>query len=175
MKNFIAIVALLFLLIAGFLYSVVQNQSVQIVDLQNQTLAMKKRMEALELLEARARHAPPPAINRPVIAVPNELKQKVFQALYTINGSASSENAALPKRIRYLPGQLIVQDLSVAKEDRFFDLLGTLLDEDAVTKIEIPARNRPLRKDLLEFGVSSDLLVHSKNGRLIVFIKNLDH
>jgi len=168
MKNFVVIGTLLFLLIAGFLYSVVQNQSVQIADLQ-------KRVETLALLEARTRHAPPPAINRPVIAVPNELKQKVFQALYTINGSASSENAAIPKRIRYLPGQLIVQDLSVAKEDRFFDLLGVLLDEDAITKIEIPARNRPLQKDLLEFGVSSNLLVHSKDGHLIVLIKNLDH
>jgi hypothetical protein len=174
MKKIIPFLCLVvFLLSAGFFFSLVQNQQSEIADLQTSVTDLKKQIATLQLLQARQRRTPPTVITRVAPAAPtNSLKDRVFKLLYEINGNASSENASVAKKIRYLPGQLIVQDLEVVKDDRFFDLLGILLDEDAVKKVELPVRARAIKTELIQFGLSTDFLSNSSDGKFRININN---
>jgi hypothetical protein len=113
----------------------------------------------------------------PAISQPQGLKAQVFQFLYAINSKKiagkNPEDASTPKRIRYLPNELLIQDLSVAQEDAFFDLLSVLLDKDAISGIEVSVPK--IRRALLDFGVRSEQISRNSDGKFrIRLVEALD-
>ena len=105
-------------------------------------------------------------------------RDTVFGLLYSINGPDQNTNqiaSITEKKIAYLPGELVIQDLSIIDDDHFFELLGYLLDEDAVNGLELPDVNhlskplkatyRYIRKELTQFGFPPELYRNSKDGK----------
>jgi hypothetical protein len=176
----------LILVVSGIFLILIQNQNTQISDIQttsqSEIAELKKQIATLQLIQVRQR-VHPTIVNRPSLP-PSILSKKdqFFKFLYSINGPASSENAAVAKKIRYLPGQLIIDDLSVAQNDPFFDLLGFLLDENAVKKIEVPHPKllpqgkrrvvQAIKTELLQFGVSPDLMGEADNDEFQIKIND---
>lgn len=82
-------------------------------------------------------------------------REKVFSFLYEINKEQ--------KRIKYLPGELIVEDLSLSQNDQFLDLLDLLFEQEQLIMIETPD-NKTIKEDLRLAGFSSDYITLSKDG-----------
>ena len=97
----------------------------------------------------------------------NGLKEKLFEQLYLINGTTKegAKEGRDEKKIKYLEGELLVQDLHVVDQDAFYDLLGVLLDDDAIKRIELPPGSRKIKRELLRFGVFDDLISVSADGQ----------
>jgi hypothetical protein len=89
-------------------------------------------------------------------------RNRIFSYLYEINKDK--------KKIKYLPGELIVEDLSLAQNDQFLDLLDYLFEDDQLIMIELP-ENQEVKKDLKMAGFSNDFLTTSKDGVWKIKIK----
>ena len=107
------------------------------------------------------------------------LKEKVFKELYRINGAGEGA-----KKIKFLPGELLVQDVHVVNQDSFYDLLGVLTDDDAISKIELPANAilskadriafQKLRKELVQFGIFQEKIAPSSDGQFRIVLDHPD-
>ena len=169
------------LLATAFLFSLHQKQEVKIAELETKVASLDSALQAssasIQMLQLQQKK------NRATVQMPRfapaagSSKDQLFQFLYLINGNASSENASVPKKIRYLPNQLWVQDFETLKDDRFFELLAFLLDQDLVKGVEIPKKaefSKP-KKELIAFGLSPDLISTSKEGEFRIFLNDFKH
>jgi hypothetical protein len=144
-------------------------------DLRADLTATKNKVSLLEVTLKQQRRSIPSFQFAPSTTATTALQDRIFKALYEINGNASSENASVEKKIRYSPGELVVQDLSLIQDDHFFDLLGILMDEDAVKVVELPPLDqieksqkpayRYIKKQLIEFGVPTEIFKNSVDGK----------
>ena len=89
-------------------------------------------------------------------------REKVFSLLYELNKEQ--------KRIKYLPGELLIEDPGLSQNDQFLDLLDLLFEQNQLVMIEIPD-NKNIRQDLQQAGFSSDFISQSKDGQWRVRIK----
>lgn len=74
------------------------------------------------------------------------------------------------KKIRYLPGELIIEDPRLSQNDRFLDFLDLLYEQQQIVMIEIP-ENKTIREDLKLAGFSSEYVTKSKDGIWRIKIK----
>lgn len=74
------------------------------------------------------------------------------------------------KKIRYLPGELIIEDPRLSQNDRFLDFLDLLYEQQQIVMIEIP-ENKTIREDLKLAGFSSEFVAKSKDGIWRIKIK----
>jgi hypothetical protein len=166
------------LLGGGFLFSLHQGQTMEINNLFSVVSELKIQVNALQTqLQRQAKKPRPTFVVQGVHPNSASLKDQVFRYLYLMNGKASSEDASIPKKIRYIPHQLIIQNLEVVNDDRFFELLGVLLDEEAVKAIEIPRQKsfKTIQKELVSFGVSPELLVTSRESKFLIILNDFKH
>ena len=89
-------------------------------------------------------------------------RNRIFSYLYEINKDK--------KKIRYFPGELLVDDLSLAQNDQFLDLLDYLFEDDQLIMIELPEKNE-IKSELKLAGFSNDFLTKSKDGVWRIKIK----
>jgi len=89
-------------------------------------------------------------------------REKVFSMLYELNKEQ--------KRVKYVPGELLIEDLSLSQNDQFLDLLDLLFEQNQLVMIEIPD-NKTIKDDLHLAGFSSDFISASKDGQWRVRIK----
>lgn len=85
----------------------------------------------------------------------DQSRARVFGFLYEINKDK--------KRIKYLPGEFIVEDLELSQNDQFLDLLDLLYEQEQLIMIEIP-ENKTIKEDLRVAGFSSEYISKSKDG-----------
>jgi hypothetical protein len=89
-------------------------------------------------------------------------RSKMFSFLYEINKDK--------KRIKYIPGELLVEDIELGKNDQFLDLLDLLFEQEQLIMIEIPD-NKSIKEDLRLAGFSNDYISISKDGEWRIKIK----
>jgi len=89
-------------------------------------------------------------------------REKVFSLLYELNKET--------KRVKYVPGELLIEDLSLGENDQFLDLLDLLFEQEQLVMIEIPD-NKKIKSDLKLAGFSSDFISLSKDGQWRIRIK----
>jgi len=87
---------------------------------------------------------------------------KIFGILYEINKDK--------KKIKYLPGELLVEDHELVQNDQFLDLLDLLFEQEQLIMIEIP-NNKTIRENLRVAGFSSDFITNSQDGLFRIKIK----
>ena len=165
------------LILIGFCLLYLQEQELR-ADLQS----TKNKLALLEVTMKQQRRSALSFQNvLPRTASPTALQDRLFKALYDINGNASSEDASVSKKIRYLPNELIIQDLSLIDEDPFFDLLGILMDDEAIKSVELPSLEqvdksykpmyRYIKKQLVEFGVPGEIFKNSVDQKFRIRVE----
>ena len=92
----------------------------------------------------------------------DNVRTKIFGILYEIN--------KIKKKVRYIPGELIVDDFELSQNDQFLDLLDLLFEQDKLIMIEIPDQ-KSIRESLRLAGFSSDFITLSKDGIWRIKIK----
>lgn len=149
----------------GFIYGELQGTQTKIVDLQNKLAALELKMSRQGRISVIQVKASEPK---------QEIHQKVFQFLQTLNGVRSPEDLKKPKRIAVLDKTLRVQDLEVVREDAFFDLLGVLMDDEWIQEIRLPSHNaffRSVRQEMLRFGVPAETLKTTESETIDLILK----
>ena len=148
--------------VLGFAYSTYLGMEAQIGDLQ-------KKVTALELQSVRQTRmtvvtvAPKPQSN---------LRDQVYRSLQTINDVHTPLDTAKQKRVLLNQTVLTLKDPQAATEDAFFDLLGTLMDEDLLDQVQIPKTfHRSVRQELIRFGVPSEIITTSPQAEMVVLLK----
>ncbi len=92
----------------------------------------------------------------------DNVRTKIFGILYEIN--------KIKKKVRYIPGELIVDDFELSQNDQFLDLLDLLFEQDKLIMIEIPDQ-KSIRESLRLAGFSADFITLSKDGIWRIKIK----
>ena len=92
----------------------------------------------------------------------DNVRTKIFGILYEIN--------KIKKKVRYIPGELIVDDFELSQNDQFLDLLDLLFEQDKLIMIEIPDQ-KSIRESLRLAGFSTDFITLSKYGIWRIKIK----
>lgn len=89
-------------------------------------------------------------------------RSKMFSFLYEINKDK--------KRVKYVPGELLVEDLELSKSDQFLDLLDLLFEQQQLVMIEIP-ESKTIKDDLRLAGFLDDYISISRDGQFRIKIK----
>lgn len=146
--------------------------------LEAEIAALHQKINALELQGARQSRM---AIVTVAPKNTSTLRDRVYRSLQTINDVHSPEDSKKEKRVLLQQNLLSVKDPQAASEDAFFDLLGSLMDEDLIEQIQVPdpakvdpalrAFYRSVRQELIRFGVPPESLSSAPGGDLIVVLK----
>ena len=76
-------------------------------------------------------------------------RSRLFAYLYEINRNG--------KKIRYRAGELLIDDLTLGKDERFLDLLDMLYESGKLQLIEVP-KNPVIREDITIAGFGEEFL-----------------
>jgi hypothetical protein len=126
--------------------------------LQSELDTLQKKVMALELQSVRQTRMSFVTLAPKTVST---FRDEVFKSLQALNDVKSPVDSKKEKRILLNDRQLKINDPEVAREDPFYDLLGTLMDEDLIDQIQIPQRAfyRTIRQELIRFGIPPESLV----------------
>lgn len=89
-------------------------------------------------------------------------RSMVFTFLYEINREK--------KRIKYLPGELLIEDITLSQDDQFLDLLDFLFEQDLLVTIQLPS-SPSIKEDMKLAGFSSEFFTKSADGQWRIKIR----
>ena len=142
----------IFLLASAIFGAVLLNDRSQIQKLDH---TLGEAQHQIELLQAT--HTAPSKKQNLKFAKPTHTHEQLFTLLAKINGVNNL------KKIKYLPGELTIQDLSLVDDDQFVGLLDFLFDKNMLITIEVPPK-KGIKEKLIATGVLTDYFSNSKDG-----------
>ena len=145
---------------------------------QSEIESLQKKISALEIQSLRQTRM---AFVTIAPKTTSPFRDEVFKSLQSLNDVKSPLDSKKEKRVLLQQNILKIRDPEAAKDDAFYELLGTLMDEDLILQIHLPdptkvekgqrAFFRTIRQELIRFGIPNESLLSTPENDFNIILK----